>query len=152
MNKTITFILLIVLIAVGGFIIFGKKTEAPTTNAPSTGAENAPVQTTPKTETVVPPVSETIAPQTLTVTYSDAGYSPRTITIKVGDSVSFVNNSTHGMWTASNPHPQHTDFSAFDAKRAYVAGESYSFTFAKAGTFNYHNHVRSFDQGTVVVK
>ena len=56
------------------------------------------------------------------------------------------------LWVASNPHPIHTDYSDFDAKRGYAKGERYSFTFFKQGTWKYHNHLNSGESGVIVVE
>ncbi len=86
------------------------------------------------------------------VTYTDSGFSPQVLHIKQGDSVQFKNDSSGGMWVASNPHPTHTDLSGFDALRAYGEGEVYIYTFTKIGTFGYHNHLHPESQGTIVVE
>lgn len=94
---------------------------------------------------------ESVTPA-LAVTYTDSGYSPTSLNIKAGETVVFVNESSRSMWTASDPHPVHTDFSAFDARKGYSSGQSYTFTFDKAGTYKYHNHLRSSDSGQIVVE
>src|SRR3989338_4537211 len=77
----------------------------------------------------------------ITITYSDNGYSPQIVTIKMGQTVIFKNESSGPMWTASNPHPIHTLYQDFDARRSYDPGESYCFTFLKKGEWQYHNHL-----------
>lgn len=88
----------------------------------------------------------------VTVTYADSGYSPVTIKIKKGTTVNFVNNSSRSMWTASNPHPVHTDHSDFDPRKGFERGESYSYTFNDSGTYNYHNHLSPSHRGSVEVE
>ncbi|OGC86183.1 hypothetical protein A3D70_00465 [Candidatus Adlerbacteria bacterium RIFCSPHIGHO2_02_FULL_54_18] len=110
------------------------------------------------------PVSGSTAsePKTVTVNYSDAGFSPATITIKRGDTVTFTNSSSGSMWVASAPHPAHTAYAgtalsehcpagsalAFDQCQT---GASYSFKFDKAGTWKYHNHSNAGSFGEVIV-
>ena len=69
------------------------------------------------------------------------------------------------MWIGSNVHPTHTDYDG-TSRTTHCApgysgpapfdqcgtGTTYSFTFTKAGTYQYHNHVASQNTGTVVVK
>lgn len=86
------------------------------------------------------------------VTYSETGFSPSILRVKAGTIVVFKNGESEAMWVASNPHPIHTDYSGFDAKRGYANGESYSFTFAKPGTWKYHNHLNPGEGGTIVVE
>lgn len=89
---------------------------------------------------------------TWTVSYDNTGFSPRTLSIKKGDTVRFVNNSNEDMWVASNPHPAHSDLAGFDAGRAYISNEIYTYTFTQQGTWNYHNDIHSSLEGSVVVK
>ncbi|MDQ1284435.1 MAG: hypothetical protein QG620_783 [Patescibacteria group bacterium] len=86
------------------------------------------------------------------IAYTDSGFSPKTVTIKAGETVMFRNDSSVGMWVASAPHPVHTDYPEFDAKKAYAKGEAYSFTFEKTGTWKFHNHLKSTDFGSVTVE
>lgn len=87
-----------------------------------------------------------------TVTYTDSGFSPSTLTVKKGDTVTFKNNASDDMWVASNPHPTHTDYPGFDVKRKMAPGEIYQFTFTKTGSWGYHNHTNPSERGTIVVQ
>lgn len=102
------------------------------------------------------------SPMTATVMYTANGFSPDPVTIKQGGTVTFVDNGGGSMWIASNAHPTHMQYSGTSKKdhcpdTAGVAfdecstGTSYSFTFQKAGSWNYHNHVNADDGGTVIV-
>ena len=96
------------------------------------------------------------------VDYTDAGYSPGTVTIKKGETVRFVNNSSRGNWVGGNNHPSHTNYpeksatdclgTSFDTCRALQSGEFWEFTFNEVGTWGFHNHVRSRDGGSIVVQ
>jgi len=86
------------------------------------------------------------------INYTDQGFTPPSIEIKVGETVRFTNMSATGMWVASNPHPTHTDYPALDAKKVIFRGEFYEFNFSKSGTFKFHNHTNSSQGGTIVVK
>jgi hypothetical protein len=55
------------------------------------------------------------------------------------------------MWTASDPHPVHTDYSVFDAQSIYRYGEVYAFPFQETGTYAWHNHEKSDHRGIVRV-
>ena len=101
--------------------------------------------TTPEAETT----EETTANQ---VTYNENGFSPSNLKIKQGTTVTFINQGSLPMWVASDPHPQHGDYSGFDAKRGYSKGQSYSFTFDQAGSWGYHNHLDESDSGTITVE
>lgn len=137
---------------------------APTSQAepaPTTPAAPAP---TPKPIPTVPAATPSPAPAPApaptppvpvshTMTYSNSCYSPQNLTIKKGDTINFVNNSnTRKMWPASDNHPSHTIYSEFDANKGYNTGETYSFTFNNAGTWGYHDHLRSSCEGTITIQ
>jgi plastocyanin len=86
------------------------------------------------------------------VKLTDNGWEPSTLTIKSGDTVKFENDSSDDAWPASNVHPTHLLYPGFDAKKPLLPGDSYSFTFTKAGSWGYHNHLEPDVQGTIVVK
>lgn len=88
---------------------------------------------------------------TATVIYTDSGYTPNMITVKKGTTVTFKNNSTGEMWTASGVHPTHQLLPGFDEMKSVANGGTYEYTFTKVGKWQYHNHVNASDQGYVIV-
>lgn len=129
---------------------------------PAPSQEYAPTaQQTPQTVSPQPVSSSASQPADLnqvpasaqnTVTYTDSGFSPSTLTTKKGDTVTFKNMTSGNMWVVSSPHPTHTDYPEFDAKRTMVPGETYQFTFTKIGSWKYHNHTNPSERGTIVVQ
>ncbi len=85
------------------------------------------------------------------VTYTDSGFAPSPLTVKVGTTVTFVNESAGPMWVASDPHPTHTLLGGFDELTSAPKGGSYEYTFAKVGTWTYHNHMNPSNKGKVIV-
>ena len=85
------------------------------------------------------------------VTFTDSGFSPKSVTVSSGSTVAFMNESTGGMWVASDVHPTHQLLPGFDAQKSVAKGGSYEYTFTKVGTWTYHNHVAPTQTGTVVV-
>lgn len=83
------------------------------------------------------------------VRYTATGFSPKTLSIKKGDTVTFTNETQNSMSVASDPHPTHTDLSGFDQKGQLGA---YSYTFTTTGTWGYHNHRNASHTGTIVVQ
>ncbi len=88
----------------------------------------------------------------MTITYTDNGYVPTSVTIKAGMTVTFVNESSGGMWTASAVHPTHQGLPGFDQLKASGNGTSYSYTFQNVGEWGFHNHVAPTHFGKVVVE
>lgn len=86
------------------------------------------------------------------VSYSSSGFSPAVLRIKSGTTVTFRNDSTEGLWVASNPHPSHSDLSIFDTLRSIGRGEIFTFTFTRLGTWGYHNHLSPRFAGTIIVE
>jgi plastocyanin len=116
------------------------------------------------TDNVPDVVATTTEPQTVTVNYTSAGFSPATVTINKGDTVTWSNGGSGSMWVASAVHPTHEVYDGTTRTEHCAAGttpkpfdqcangSTYSFTFDKTGTFKYHNHSAAQLTGTVVVQ
>jgi plastocyanin len=89
--------------------------------------------------------------ETATITYSDNGFSPSTITVKSGTTVTIKNTSSHGLQFDSDPHPAHTDDEELNVN-SVPEGGSETFVVKRTGTFGYHNHLNPSDTGTIVVE
>ncbi len=101
-------------------------------------------------------------PTSASVILGSSGFSPKTVTIKKGGKVTWANETSGNMWIASASHPTHSVYDGTSLTSHCAAGSgtsfdqckngsSYSFTFNKAGTWNYHNHANSAQFGTIVV-
>lgn len=147
-------VVLVIVIAGGWFLSQGTPAQAPITD-----------QTSAVTDTTTTTTTSTTTTQTgVTIFYTDQGFSPKSITVTLGTTVSFVNQASNEMWVASAPHPTHqgydgttesvhcapgyTGSAPFDECSASTA---YSFIFTKAGDWKYHNHANPSDYGTVIV-
>jgi plastocyanin len=87
----------------------------------------------------------------LIVTYTDSGFSPLSQTVKKGSTITYMNESSRGMWVASGVHPTHQLLPGFDQLLSVPKAGIYEYTFTKTGTWSYHNHVNPTDVGTIVV-
>lgn len=142
MNKTIIAIVIVAVVVLGGYFFFrGAPQPTPSATQPSASEQV--------------PIAENNA-----VIYTDAGYSPITLTVKKGETATFKNQSSQSMWTASGIHPTHRLYpttggcigSTFDACKGVQSGDSWSFKFDIAGTWKYHNHLNPGDTGTIIVQ
>lgn len=111
------------------------------------------------------PVNVAPAEGPVSVTYSADGFSPKNVTVKKGTAVMWTNVSAGGLEVASGSHPAHADYdgtsraahcaegapASFDQCAAGAPGSQWSFTFNKAGTWNYHNEANPAFTGTVTV-
>jgi plastocyanin len=145
MKRILIFTLLTLVALAGVFLVVtgnNRKREQSITSTQSTTAAEQQSAPTPKIETV-------------TVTYTDDGFSPQNIEIARGSTVNFVNKSSMPLWVASDPHPEHTDYPEFDTLRGRDGypqmGEDFSYTFEKTGTWKYHSHTASGDVSPVAV-
>lgn len=104
------------------------------------------------------------AGQNMTVTYDGSSFSPATITVAKGSTVTFL-DTAGTFWLASDPHPTHTAYDGtsrtehcapgYTGAKPFdecATGSSFSFTFDKTGTFGYHDHMNDEAHGTVVVQ
>lgn len=145
MNKALIGVLVIVVGGlVGWYVIKGGVGNMNT--APQQEAQNTPTISPADTGS-----DTTVVTGVTTVEYTDNGFSPKTITVKKGTKVTFTNNSSTSMWVASDVHPTHQLLPGFDELTSAAKGGSYAYTFAKVGTWTYHNHVNPTMRGTVVV-
>lgn len=77
-----------------------------------------------------------------TITLQDFTFSPKAVTVKVGDSVT---------WTNADSVPHTVTSEAFDSG-SLAQGQSFTYTFDKAGTFDYKCSIHPTMTGTVNVQ
>ena len=81
---------------------------------------------------------------TTSVAISNFSFSPATITVKAGASVTWTNKD-------STTHTVTSDTGAFDSGHL-SPGATFNFTFASSGNFTYHCAIHSTMKGTVIVE
>lgn len=94
--------------------------------------------------------SETQTSEATQITIKDFSFSPSTITVKKGESITWTNKDSAPHTATSNPHPIHTDLPELSSGVLQKDGE-YTFTFTKTGTFGYHCHIHPSMLGTIIV-
>ncbi len=87
----------------------------------------------------------------VTITETASGFEPKQVRLKKGGTVTFVTKVNKPFWPASNPHPYHNTYAAFDSKKPIDPQESWSFTFDEIGIWQYHDHIRPFNLGRITV-
>ncbi len=94
-----------------------------------------------------------------TIEISDNGFSPATLTVKAGTTVTFKNVGTGDSWPASAKHPLHLVYldqdSCFAGKFTgcgIPGGGSWSYTFKQKGSWAYHDHLRSTLFGKIIIE
>jgi plastocyanin len=86
------------------------------------------------------------------VSMEPTAFRPQTLTIRSGETVTFLNTSDSDKWPASDVHPTHERLPGFDAGRAVLAGESWSYRFTRRGRWTYHDHLSPEIKATIVVR
>lgn len=155
-----------IVILAGGYLVW---TSMQSSDGPTPTDTAAATSTTVSTPTGQPATDETpgssggeAVPLAAAVSYDGANFSPRIVTIKRGGTVTWTRTGSGSMWVASDEHPTHTEY-AGTSRREHcpdanntafdqcVSGSTYSFTFTKAGTWDYHDHVNASAIGSIVV-
>lgn len=101
-------------------------------------------------------------PEHATVLVTKDGFVPAEVVIAPGGTVVWRNADTRSHWPASAAHPDHTAYpvhteddclgSAFDACRGIGPDETWSYTFAQVGEWQYHDHLSPGLHGIVRVR
>lgn len=126
-----------VLVIVGGVVALTSNSKPKADNAMNMDTSKS---TETKTETTMTPEA------TNSVTIQNFAFTPSSITVKVGTTVTWTNkmNVSHTVTSddgvTGGPNSQLIE-----------GGKTYSFTFAKAGTYTYHCSIHSSMKGTVTV-
>lgn len=110
------------------------------------------------------PTTLSSSPMNAAVTYGAGGFSPQKVTVKRGGSVTWTNEGSGTMDVASAAHPTHSVYdgttraqhcaAGYSGDKPFdqcTAGNTYTFTFQKTGTWAYHNHNNVGHFGTVEV-
>lgn len=92
-----------------------------------------------------------------TITITAAGISPGSVTVSVGQSVTFVNTDTRNHEMASDPHPAHGSCPSIERGIATLAAGQTRLTlgFAGAGTCAFHDHLADTNtslRGSIVIR
>ena len=159
MNNTVwAVIVLLIVIAGGWFLLKGTPAQAPTVTEQTPAVTNTATTTTTSTTTTV------ATPAGVSVVYTTSGFSPKSVTVPAGTTVTFVNKSGGDMWIASAPHPTHEGYdgttksqhcaAGYSGPKPFdqcSAGQSFTFTFAKTGTWTDHHNAALGDFGPIIV-
>ena len=105
----------------------------------------------PVTPQKVTPTPTSVVPKEMTVQYSSKGFSPSSITIKVGNAIHWKNTTEEKVAINSDDHPTHKKFPELNVGEL-DKGRDLTHIFMKAGTYTYHNEYKPSEKGTIVVQ
>lgn len=80
------------------------------------------------------------------------GFQPEEIDIVFGEIVEWTTTRDQFFWPASDLHPTHLLYSAFDPQEPIGKEETWGFRFDKEGEWKYHDHLAPYFTGTVRVR
>lgn len=145
-NTTVAVVVVLVLIVGGWFLTRPKQ---PTTPSPS--------------ETTQPPAStESASPSSASegammkedknlVKVSATGFTPQNLTVKAGNTVTWMNGDTVDHIVNSAVHPTHQVYPPLNLG-VIKSGDKTSLSFPTAGTYKYHDHLNPSATGSVTVQ
>jgi plastocyanin len=140
MNKTITAVVIIIILAVGGWYIFGNK-NTNSSYSGSSGSSNS----SKSTNTTQNSQTSNQAVATNAVKIQNFAFSPADITVKKGAKVTWTNNDSVSHTVTEN------DGKNGPSAPQMAPGSSYSFTFDQTGSFHYHCSLHPEMTGSVTV-
>lgn len=143
MKKTSVIIALILVIGLAGlaFVLTSNKDD----NSDST------TTTTTNNATSEESSESTSQNAANTIEYSSDGFSPSSITVKAGNTITIKNSSARVLQFNSGPHPEHTDNAELNVGTV-SPGQSKQLTVTTKGTHSFHNHLDSAHTGTLIVE
>lgn len=141
--------IVVIIVLVGGYFLLKGGSKQQTTPT----VTNQPATASPQTTTGEEQTTETETPSLATITFSSSGFSPSSVTIKSGGTITWVNDSNGTVEIGSAPHPTHTDnqeVSVGEYVLTLKAGEQKTVTLNRTGTFGYHKHNNFSGQGGTI--
>jgi amicyanin len=142
-NAWITLIVVVAALLVGG-ILYAASND--TDKEPTTEVTQTTTTTETTTEDVTEDVTDNDATATKEVGIEDMAFSPASITVKKGTTVTWTNrDAVQHTVTPDNPSSEFTSSSMLSND------ESYSVTFNTVGSFTYHCQPHPQMTGTVIV-
>ena len=91
-------------------------------------------------------------PVDVVIVMAEEGFEPAEVIVKKGQTISWENNSVDWRWPASNLHPTHFIYPEFDPLEPIAPGKSWAFTFEKVGEWRFHDHLKAYMVGTIIVE
>lgn len=135
-GKLIAAIIIVTVIAVGAIVLTNKKSEDKASNT-NTNQSNGNDQGNMATD--------------VSIKYDGSTFTLSADSIVTGGTVTVTNNSDKKLAFDSDPHPVHTDNTELNVGNI-EPGESKTFTLNTTGTWGFHNHLDSSQNGELTVK
>lgn len=147
-------VLVIVGVGLLVWVLAGMNANAP--SGESSGVDQAQITTGSNRDSdnqnVNPdePVSSEQSDQSATIVFTDKGFEPSKLSVKVGATVTVKNNSSEDVQFSSDDHPTHKLNQGMNL-RVLAPGESAMFITNQAGNWGFHDHINDSFTGTITV-
>lgn len=145
MNKTYLVLAVVIIAAVAGLGLTVTKDDSKDSNVQT----NQTAETSQPAQTSEPAQTNESSSQA-TITYTDSGFTPESINVAAGTTITIKNDSSADLDFASDDHPAHRDNSELNVGMI-SPGESKTFSISKSGTWGFHNHLNDNDNGKIAV-
>ncbi len=141
MNKILAAIMIVIVLAVGGWAIFGRN-NSNNSSLYGNSSNNSAQSSNNTTAT-----GANQASMSGSININNMMFTPSQITVAKGGTVTWTNND-------STTHTVVDDLNNVGgpASGEIAPGKTYSFTFNKTGSFQYHCSIHPSMRGTIVVK
>ena len=177
-TSTMVWVLVVVIVILGlGWYVWSQGSSSavvptsqtqPTAEVVPTGQTQVNTNTTgadyhPNSVASSTPTTASTTRATALVSYDGKTFTPASITVAKGGTVTFTDTSGR-MWVAADSHPAHSGYDGSSRAQHCAPGytgaapfdqctgsSSYSFTFTKIGSWPYHDHINDSAGGVVVV-
>lgn len=143
-SRNLAVIIIVLVILGGGWVLLSSRQTQPVPPSIS----NTAVQ---PTESISPSTTSANVSETM-ISVTSSGFTPKDVTIHIGEAVTWVNNDTADHQINSTPHPIHTDYPPLNTVGLLKSGEKKSLSFPTAGTFKYHDHLNPTTLGSITVQ
>lgn len=149
MKKIIIIGLLVVIAGAGAFFFTSNSDDLSNTTSQNT--ESATANDVPATQSTEEQPATNTQDSTITIAYTNEGFKPSSLSVKVGTTVTVKNESSKPLKFSSDPHPEHTDEKELNMT-TLSPNKSDTFTATKAGRYGFHNHLNEDESGTLIVQ
>ncbi|HSW79042.1 MAG TPA: cupredoxin family copper-binding protein [Candidatus Babeliales bacterium] len=139
MRRVTIIIVAVTVLALLGWIVFGRNSDNTTTNSTTnhSNTSNQPVQNNSNTANQATSTNE--------VEIEDMAFKPDNITVKKGAAVTWTNKDSTAHTVTEN------DGKNGPSSQLLNQGQSYTFTFSETGSFQYRCTIHPNMSGTVIV-
>lgn len=79
-------------------------------------------------------------------------FIPNTIDANICDKLIFINLEDTLHEPATGPHPSHTSYPGFDAKRPLQKNDRYEFVLNRSGDYTFHDHLNDNIRGSIKIQ